>query len=209
MPPLPPVPGVVKIRISGTFTGGTWANIFHVGTATGPITHADLVNLDSELNALANVYTNDGSMEIEGTLAEYWDLTSDSGATASISKSWPGSREGDANPGSACVVTSWPITRRYRGGHPRTYWPIGSVGVRADQQSWDTAFTAQVLADVSAFVEAVHGFEFSSGGTGNLGAVSYVNAGAPRAVPLFEPFNGVVVRGRICSQRRRLGKVGG
>lgn len=202
MPALPPVEGVIKLEIVGNLSGITqFANIFHMGAASGAWTGADLVavwgGIDSSLEEL---YTGNGGTAMTVTGATLIDLTSDMGSSYVVPLDWVGGREGISPPASACVMGKYAITRRYRGGHPRSYFPFGSVDLFLNPQSWDEAFVANVAANLESFREATIAYSAAS----TLGAVSYFSGGVMRETPIFEPFTASSVVSGIKSQRRRL-----
>jgi hypothetical protein len=202
VPPLPAIEGVIKLEIAGNLSGITdFANIFHLGVGDGPYTGADLVatwgGIDS---ALEELYTGNGGTAMTVTSALMTDLSSDTGSSYAVALDWVGGREGISPPASACVMGKYQITRRYRGGHPRTYFPFGSVDLFQNPQSWDTAFVANVAANLQSFLEACLAFSTSA----QLGCVSYYSGGVLRETPIFETFTASEVVTGIKSQRRRL-----
>src|SRR5579863_2431999 len=54
MPPLPPVPQVMKIEMTGTFEDTTWANIFHYTNALTSPTVSNMGDLATEFAAKYN-----------------------------------------------------------------------------------------------------------------------------------------------------------
>src|SRR5580698_4841398 len=134
------------------------------------------------------------------TTLKLTDLSSDTGAVYEKSVSWTGGRIGISAQASACVMATYAITRRYRGGHPRTYFPFGDAALQLDPQSWDETFVANVAANLATFNDVVNGYSPAS----QLGCVSYYSGGVVRATPIFEVFTSSAVEVGIRSQRRRL-----
>lgn len=217
MPPLPAVPGVIKLIISGARSDGECLNILHIGYSGGPPSAANLTSYLSGTvePAAVTLYDANASTDYEGATIEAIDLSSDTGASASVAFSSAGSRTGDFAPVSACVVCSWDIARRYRGGHPRTYFPFGTAGTyeASSAKYWDSGFIAGVQGDVTTFSDSIAGITEGSTEFQNLVNVSYVdknlNPTPPyrRTTPVVDVITGSLVKQRICSQRRRLGKL--
>jgi hypothetical protein len=212
MPPLPVVPQVCKIEVGGQFHDSPWFNIYYVEyTGSAPSS----ANLSSYLSAITSVvetqYGLNMSVDNETTSIKGTDLTTDTGAVAEVSFSSFGVRTGDFLPSSAALVATCEITRRYRGGHPRKYLPWGTAGTLASGSSrdWDSGF---VTACASSFATMLSGMiGITEGGTTwatNVN-VSYRSGGVVRSSAVVDPIVGIRIAPRICSQRRRLGKVGG
>lgn len=208
MPPLPPVPQVLKIQILGTNEGQNWANVFHAKYTGGPPTAA-------ECAALADDFLGNYASNVMPHVGEAWvlqeckvtDLTSDTSNAGEATGSTAGSLIGPTWSAQVACCVSWPIARRYRGGHPRTYFPPGLETDSLDTSHWKPAYLANIQAAALAFQVGVDVTAEGSVTACKLGCVSYVLAGAPRDVPLFFPFTGgPAVHSRIDTQRRRLGR---
>jgi hypothetical protein len=158
---------------------------------------------------------------VELTTVEAVDLTSSTSASGVASPAIAGTRSGNAIPADNCALTSYEINRRYRGGHPRGYWPFGIQTDLLNTQEWSSTFTGLVLTGIENFFSGI----IASGWSG-AGTLTHTNAslfegfsveispstGRARNVPtkrataVVDPVLSYVVRARIASQRRRLGK---
>lgn len=147
------------------------------------------------------------------------DLTTVSGAVGVDSTAVTGTRAGSALPASASTVVSYKISRRFRGGHARGYWPFGVAGDMSGEQNWGSTFTSSVKTGIDAFFTAV-----LAAGWSGAGAVTHVNVsyyhgshvvtnpatGRARNVPDLRatPLVGQVIARNVVagigSQRRRL-----
>lgn len=129
-----------------------------------------------------------------------------------------GSQAGGALlPADACVVVSYAIARRYRGGHPRGYWPFGHTGWMQTPQLWATANLGTFIGEFRTWINGIAGAAYT-GGAAQQVSISYYSGSAPhtkpsgrvinvalrRATPLIDPVVTVNARQRIGSQRRRL-----
>jgi len=217
MPPLPVVPGVVKLILSSSRSDSDIINILHIGYTGGPPSAANLTTYLTSYVAPAaeTLFNAQGSTDLVGKTIEAIDLSSSSGAEASVAFSSTGVRTGDFAPASAAVVVSWTISRRYRGGHPRSYFPFGTAGTYESGSSklWDSGFISAVQTGIAAFILGISTITIGSTSFNDLVNVSYVdknlNPTPPyrRTTPVVDVITGGVAKQRICSQRRRLGKL--
>ncbi len=158
MPALPVVPGVVKVQLVGTTGGEPCRNITHwrYVTTSGDLTSAQLlVALDKFVNSwgtnAAPVINNTVSLlAVEGA-----DLTSSTAATATAPSTHVGGASDYPTPPSTCVLESKTIARRYRGGHPRTYWP--GPGLSQSLSSLGDQFNSGSLAAWQTAIEDYYG----------------------------------------------------
>lgn len=217
MPALPAVPNVVKVIISTSRSDSNIENIVHVHYSGATPDSATLSTWLSTIvePACATLYNDEGSTDLTGISIEAIDLSSSTGASASVTFTATGTRAGDFAPASASVISSWEIIRRYRGGHPRTYWPFGTAGTYAASSSklWDPGFIADVTLKVDAWTALMTTATIGATVFDDLVNVSYIdkalNPVPPyrRAVPVVDTIVSHVEKQRICSQRRRLGKL--
>lgn len=202
MAAVPPITGVVKLELSGNIAGNTdWANIFHMGQAGAAWSLAALTSLWGAINGpLESLYTGNMGAAVTVSEAKLTDLTSDTSEVLTESIDWSGTRIGISAQASACVLFNHQIVRRYRGGHPRTYFPFGDAALQLDPQSWDATFIANCATNWATVMAAMSGYSAASA----FGTVSYFSGGALRESPLWEPVTSSVGVLGIKSQRRRL-----
>lgn len=196
------MPGVARIVFNGTLGGVATANVMHASK------NSQVAWTGAELSALATAartsyVTNfiplqDGDFALGSV--DVVDLTSDTGDAASATGTTPGTKAGLVLPASIAMCVSWRIGRRYRGGHPRTYFPALVTADQATPNTWNASTVTAWQNAAAAFLA-----DLDSMPPGQLGMLSRINAGAPRPAPLFSPILGVTVDSRIDSQRRRLG----
>lgn len=228
MPPLPDVPGVIRVRLIGAL--GDLADVgtrFFVKYSGTPPTNAELLTWAT---AIGTAWATDiaplvnADYTLTGVVCE--DLTTTSSAIADAVVSHVGTRSGTATTAAACVVVNYDIARRYRGGHPRSYWYMGVEADIATVQEWGGSFITAVDSGVAAFLTAVFGAGWSGAGTLDQVSVGYYGptVAYPRGfIPVTNPVTGrtrdvpatlpvanvdtviaVAARTRIGSQRRRL-----
>lgn len=218
MPPLPPVPQVLKVIIqgnSGESTPLTWQNVLHLsysGSApSGSVCNALALHVATEWGTHMSPEQVSNCIQNEVTVTDLTSATSGSGADFTSNT---GSRGSDEIPANVAFLINYNITRRYRGGRPRTYLIVGGNADFLDAAHWSTAFTAEVGTHWTAFLNAVIGY--SSGGTtlDNLVNVSYydkaLNPVPPyrRTTPVVDPIviADLIAEQQMASQRRRIGR---
>lgn len=206
MPALPAVANVVLVRVKGTYGGQPWNAIFHLQYSGGAPTVADLNSIGTSIGTAWSA--NLASLHVAGVIVtgvDLADLTSQAAATTTVTLNIPGTRAGTNFPSSVATVVSWNINRRYRGGHPRTYFPFGVVADALTVRTWTTAFTTAVQTGANAFRTALNALSVS-GTTYKMVCVSYILDHEIRTTPIPFTITGNVTHGRIDTQRRRLGK---
>lgn len=206
MPPLPNAPNIVLIRLKGSISGTTWNCIFHIQYAGTAPSVADLQAAGATINS--SVIAQFGPLYPPTTVftgCDLADLTSPTASQATVTASAAGSRAGSGLPAGSAVVTSWAINVRYRGGHPRTYWPVGCIADLTNPRQITAAFATAVNASSTAFRTALNGITWA-GATNKMVTVSYVRNNVHLANPVPYTINGNSVHQRLDTQRRRLGK---
>lgn len=211
MPPLPVVPGVVKLVVAGHNEDSDFVNIYHVAYSGGPPVGSDLSAFAADIGTqLPYIYTHNGSLDLNLDSQTYTDLSSDTGAVYEAALSGTGTVTGSVLPMSASVVVSHEILRRYRGGHPRTYLPLGTASTLEGSSTrfWQASFLTNTQDDFEMFRTATAAGVRGSVNWLGLCSVSYRSGKVQRMTPVVDQIVGSVARTRICTQRRRLGKVG-
>src|SRR5215469_8191851 len=123
--------------------GGTLAPIViaHFSYTGGPPSVADCEtiagNWGGQLgNHINAIYPTDWKV----TEVECIDLTSPTSSTATATISIDGLSTSPASPAQAALLLHKTISRRYRGGHPRTYMPGPAQDQQLNRNTWlDTA----------------------------------------------------------------------
>ena len=210
--PLPDVQNVARVKALGLYQTHPIAILFFWHYNGNPPLTGDLNAL---LTGFDQALTTNMAPMLSTTVTitnwEAWDLASRAGATGAIPSTFVGTKIGATLPSSACYVTSWEVNYRWRGGHPRTYWP---ALIQTDLTNGSTVSTTVH----TAMQNAVNGFRtavnaITIGGTGgHLTAVRYIHSPVKGQPPVyFEPPLDLPIIGnlhhlRIDTQRRRLGK---
>lgn len=207
--PLPDVAATVKIRLLGTVGGGKWANVLHARYAGGTIDNAACA-------ALALVVRNAWAANIAPLVpntvllntVEVTDISTRTGAQGSDTTGSIGTRAGTPLPANVACCVSWKIGTRYRGGHPRTYFPGPTTADCVTQTTWLAAYVTAMNNAAAAIRTAINGAA-SGGATWAMCAVSYYHkvagAEAYKVPPDSWLVTGTAVHTRIDTMRRRLG----
>jgi hypothetical protein len=129
------------------------------------------------------------------------DLTSSSAGQGTGGTVAAGTRVGAELAAGTAALINMQIQRRYRGGKPRTYLPVGVAGDIVAGQ-WTTAFNTLVSNSWTTFLGD---FLATYSGTivNSWGCVSYREGNAPRAIPIFEQGVNYTTPRLVASQRRR------
>jgi hypothetical protein len=218
---LPNVPSVLRTALKGTTTGGeVWLTRFYSQYPGGAPSGSQLATFN---NGIISAFSSriGPYMTANKSLAsvETTDLTSPSSAQLETTGAVTGSEPGPVLPLMACVVASYGITRRYRGGHPRGYWPMGAEADLASGGEWATASVAAFTSQISQFFNDVHSIIWGVSEITTHVNVSYYQGftvvtdpitGRARNVPklraggpLVDPVVAVNARGIVGTQRRR------
>lgn len=215
-----PVANALKCRLTWTGAGLPNATVgWHMSYTGGPPSSNDLIlycgDIQAAAGALAAHFTSD--LAIAECLA--MDLSSSSGNIGLSTPSIIGTRTPGGIDASMCVVSSFKINRRYRGGKPRAYWPFGDSGELASRVAWSAAFVASVENDLNVFFAAISNKTHGALIVGSHIAISFFqgftvvtnpktgraeNVPTPRATPLIDPVVGITTSTKPGNQRRRL-----
>jgi hypothetical protein len=221
MPPLPPVADVLKARMHWILGEDTQAvTVLHYRYSGSALTSTDLAAFGANINA-AVVSNMLPLLHPSNTYAgcDLEDLASPTGAIATAAATHPGTSGGGMLAASTATVVSFKIHRRYRGGKPRAYLPIGTAASMTDAQLWNNTHISaaagamnQVNTDIvgtvtgstsvviQCSVSYYHGFIVTPPEpiTGRVRTIPLL-----RITPLVDDVAGWVTNKRPGSQRRR------
>jgi hypothetical protein len=207
VPPLPVVPEVFKVEISGTQGFFKWANIFHFawsGTAPSPAVCASFAeSCYGFWNAEMNAYQH---TDVTTDLVKFTDLTSDTASEGEYSGPTPGTRSGELLPGQVAMLVNDLIYRRYRGGHPRSYLVVGVQADLGDPSHWEDSFTTAVQTAFNTFISETNALADSGCSIRTGVNVSYRSGGAVRVAPVVDPILAYTCSSQLATQRRRIGR---
>jgi len=218
--PLPPVANWLRIVISGEIDAEDvypWANVLHFEYAGTPPSDSVCSSIAGDVST---AWTAHMAAECPSpttlTKVTVTDLTSDTAGAGEDLSVVNGTRGDDSIPANAAMLVSYPISSRYRGGHPRQYLYIGGNADLEGAAKWSTLFTAEGQTHWRAFLAAVSAISDSGTALGSFGAIRYYgkflpNDGPPRyrlVTPVVIPITSAnaVTAQEIASQRRRIGR---
>lgn len=215
MPPLPSPGMVVKMVLKYHRDDAAAENAeFFRYTASSQATTANLGGLWAYIETdFFAAYVGASLADLVMDSVELTDLSSSSGATYSTVPSFTGTNTGSGISANNAVCVQHTIQRRYRGGHPRTYMMVGAAGdlATASIRDWQPSFLTNIQNGWNSY-NALFPYN-TAGGTWTRCSVSYYETIAGvrtvRTTPLVDPILVDIAKSRVCSQRRRLGKVGG
>lgn len=221
MPALPDVPNVLKVVLEYQLGADLTAiNRVYWEYSGTPPTDGVCVTIATDVsNAwntdVASLVTSENSLES----VTVTDLSSATSGEGSYIATRQGTRGGAQLPANVALLENLLIGRRYRGGKPRTYWPLGVAADVLNSQQWTTAFLSGVAGNLASFATAVSAISVSgcllSPGQVNIsyyeGFTSVLNpvTGRTRDVPkvrssaLIDSIASRSVNPYIASQRRR------
>lgn len=168
MPALPPVSKALKVVLRYTVDAVAQEiiNRFFLSYSGTAPTDADLATFAASIGSeFGSHLVGLMSPAYELTQVKVEDLTSATAAVGEADPTQTGTRTGSAIGIQVAAVLSEEIARRYRGGHPRLYFPFGTVTDLADEQAWTTGFQAAVPTAWAAFLSAVGGDGWTGAGT--------------------------------------------
>lgn len=213
MPPLPPVPSVIKVEFIGTYQSNTWAIIHHFQYSGSAPTVAQLNTLGAQLatDFGNNLLSGQVSQHVSLLTVKLTDLSSNTGASTEVPVLEAGTNTSTDLPTNVAIGVSWSIAQRYRGGHPRSYLPGACSNMLASGSvsRLSGTFLGGLGTGAAGYIAAVNARTLG-GSPIVFGSVNYFVYGAHppalRSAGVFHAIIGSAVHPRLDSQRRRLGK---
>jgi hypothetical protein len=145
--------------LKGTAAGGElWLTRFYLRYPGGAPSPSQLATLNNGIITAFSAHiaplthTSKSLASVHTT-----DLSTSTSSQLETAGAVPGASGSPALPLMACVVASYGIGRRYRGGHPRGYWPMGTETDLATSGEWATASVSGFTSAVSQFFIDVTG----------------------------------------------------
>lgn len=213
MPPLPPIANVIKIVHTGTVNAEPWATVSHwrYTTISGTLDNDQLTLVCAKfVNSWRDNVRPYISHQVTDTQVEGTDLTSTTSAIGVAPDGDTGAGGGTIISPESSVLISKTVLRRYRGGHPRTYWPgveIGNANADAGRRINDAFFPAihdGLMAYYADVPPAVTTDAECNCATFTEVSVSYVSGGTRRLAPVADPVVAYNVHQILATQRRRM-----
>jgi hypothetical protein len=164
-----PVQGVAITSTSGLIGTQPWAVVNHwqFGTLLTRWTQGDLDLLAATI--VTAWVTNFGTLMATNVTVQACtarDLTDNQSlASEHNTAGTPGTRVAQLEPSSLCVMVRYIINSRYRGGHPRQYFPFLGTTDLGNEHTWRDTSLSAVRPAIVAWLAAVQGAAYSV--TGN------------------------------------------
>jgi hypothetical protein len=196
----------VLVRQFYSFSGGPMSNATAVGVAT-----QFFDNYTANCLSLAHP-------DVVLTECFVTDLTSDTAGTGAYTGTGTGTASGTPLAAGTATLINFLISRRYRGGKPRNYWPFGTSSSLNGATAWSSAFLTALADHYDPFITANLGVTFSGGGISDQVNVSYYqgfasvenpvtkrwrNINTPRTTPVVDAVTSYAFNVKPASQRRR------
>lgn len=205
MPVLPDVPNVLKCRFLWTQGGVPAENIRYILYSGSTPDAGALAALAHDIGDPFQTGMMPGyNAETIFQAVVLQDLTTTSGAEGSHTFANPGTDTADPLPANCAILVNQTIARRYRGGHPRQYYPAPSMDSMATPSSWNSDLVVNVSAAEAAFALACSTATESGTSLVYVVNVSFFSGGSLRVDPVIDQITGHTVSGLIRTQRRRL-----
>jgi hypothetical protein len=148
------------------------------------------------------------------------DLSDPAAGAGVHAQSIPGTAGADELPAAACVLINFLVQRRYRGGKPRVYWPMGQQTDLGDAQKWTPAAVTNFQNHFNTYITQALAVAWAGGSIASNVSVSYYEGVNPPITlpsgrvkqssklrtgpPLVDAVIGAPVNSRIGTQRRRI-----
>lgn len=222
MPPLPAQPNVLQVK--HLFSVGSdlsvSSRLFYVYSGTAPsdatcVAIAGLIYTSVVTNLIPLMCSDNAAIGVS-----VQDLSSSVGGFGEHVANTAGTRTGIPLPASTCVLMNISIARRYRGGKPRVYWPLGVASDLVSPNQWAStpiasfhSGTSQVIDDTLAISTAgltmqnMVNISYYQGFTAVLNPITGRTRDVPKvrtAAITPDAFIGTAISAKPGNQRRRI-----
>jgi hypothetical protein len=218
MPVLPPVAKVVRIDFHATYGSDTNVSNRLFFQYAGALSAADA---QTWLNSIVTDWLADWVTNLvtayQHTSAALTDLTSSTAAQVFNSTSQTGINAVQGVSAGTAAVVRHKIARRYRGGHPRSYFTGFGIANQVTPNTWSAGFITSFTGFFNTFTGHV-----ATHAPVAVGAVTFVNVSyfsgftnhtfpsgrikpvpTLRVTPIVDPVLSITVNPKLASQRRR------
>lgn len=202
-----PVPGLLSVRHNWLIGDKAGANVLHYSFTPAAVSVLSFI----EAVAAAAADATAGVVGLWGADTSYLgttvtDLSSSTAPTADSTGTAAGTREGEPIPANVAVLQQYSVARRYRGGHPRTYWPWFTASDIDTPQTWASDSVGAAATASEIVTSAPVGVTSGGFTVASQVQVSYYLAKVLRVTPVVDVIvlEGIAVE--IASQRRRDGR---
>jgi hypothetical protein len=207
------------VRCSGTDdSGNDWGVRFYLSYSGTAPTGANCTTLAGDVAAAwATNLSPRMQASVSLTEVDVLDIATDSGLSGQWNGTDVGGDSGAPLPIQVATNVEYGIARRYRGGKPRCYFPLGTATFLLTQSMWTAAYVTDINTAVTAFFAEIAGLSVGAVGTLTHVNLSYYkgftnvtnSSGRERAVPtyravaLVDNITGYSCKQEFGSQKRR------
>lgn len=206
--PAPPA-GTARLILTGLTQTHPWAAIQWLQLTSAAPAVADLQSIVDSISAAwnTNIVPNVPAAVSLSEVEAVWTPTVGTEIIAQNSTVRTGSLSGTIIADAGCsYVLNWHLNAYYRGGHPRTFLPGVITAAVTNGSDLVSGYQSAIQAAALAYLNAVNALTHGAISATLLGTVSFQVGNAWRTPPIFRPFTGVSVGGKIGTQRRRIGR---
>jgi hypothetical protein len=174
MPALPDVPQIARVDLRGSYSTDVdvLTRLYFKYSGAAPA-NSDAVTLASAIatawESAKGIYPSEYFLSV----ITVTDLSTSSSAQGE----WTGSVEGTNDAGliaaGTAFLVNYQINRRYRGGKPRTYLPVGTTSDLSTARAWTSGFVTSVTDTWGAFITAILALPFGAASFSYQANVSY------------------------------------
>lgn len=206
MPALPSPGKVLKVQLVWTINASAGCmNVLHYNYSNGPPNAADL---NAICTFIANALGTTQTVNLPASTALTGIIATDLAGTAGYQGAWSGNKPGTdpsapASIATNCTLMNLHVQARYRGGHPRIYWPGMGENHALNGSQWQAASVSQFNSAFQTWLGAVNGHVQGTTTVGAQCVVSYYRNHAVRPTPVVLNVNTWTTNPGIASQRRR------
>lgn len=224
MTALPAVPSVVRTELfyTNNATTGTILNRLFFKYTGGAGTDTTMATLADNISGYWGTHVK--SLVVDEAALSSVKCVDLSSATAPLGEyvtPVPGTSGGSSIPASTAFLVTYQIARRYRGGKPKSFLPIGAQSDLADVGAWSTTFISNVQTQWNAFIAAVLADTSAVTFTDQVNVSYYGPPNVPitnpvtgrtrtvstlRTVPLVDTIIGTTYEAELATQKRRIGR---
>ena len=219
---LPPAAHVLKVQLKWTVgVDVSCFNVLHFNYAGSAPNNTDCNNIATAVDAgVAAGLTLSQHPTTILTEVLVTDLTSPTSGFGTHVGTRAGTAGGGPLPANTAVLVNYAIQRRYRGGKPRSYFPMGTDTDLQDAQTWTSAAQTNFYNHFQASLAAWFAITWPGGNITGLVSLSYVEShtwsqnnppNGPwkshpvyRATPIADPITASSVNKSVGTQRRRV-----
>lgn len=158
MPPLPNVSDALRVQLLWSDSSdNNVRSTLYFRYSGGPPDPTDANNLAATIYTAVAAMDGQWSPTTQLTGVEVTDLSSSGGSQGLHAQSTAGTREGSDLAGGTAVVVGYVISRRYRGGKPRNYFPFFTASDLTTRQGWNAGDITALDSALTTLFAAIIG----------------------------------------------------